>query len=169
MWNRKSKRKIYIKIIHSVNPILLQKWGSSRFQEDSLNKTYMEINEVEDSFIINPADKDVFNTSSGRLKKVTTSYDQTSCHDVWKRRWIYDVLKMSDLRRSKDVLFTMSWRRPICDVLKTSDLIHLEDFWFVTSWKCLRNCSNVVATFIQHRKKCFLFLFCTVWTIHSLG
>ena len=113
----------------------------------------MEINEVEDSFIINPADTDVFNTSSGRLKKVTTSYDQTSCHDVWKRRWIYDVLKTSDLRHSEDVHFTMSWRRPICDVLKTSDLIHFEDFWSVTSWKCLQNCSNVVATSKQHRKK----------------
>ena len=33
-----------------------------------------------------PADTDVFKTSSGRLKKVTTSYDQTRRrHDVWKK------------------------------------------------------------------------------------
>ena len=42
------------------------------------------------------ADTDVFKTSSGRLKKVTTSCDQTRRrHDVWK--------KTSDLRRLKDV------------------------------------------------------------------
>ena len=52
-----------------------------------------------------PADTDVFKTSSGRLKKVTTSYDQTRRrHDVWKMT--------SDLRRL-DVWFTLSWRRPI--------------------------------------------------------
>ena len=33
-----------------------------------------------------PADTDVFKTSSGRLKKVTTSYDETRRrHDVWKK------------------------------------------------------------------------------------
>ena len=43
-----------------------------------------------------PADIDVFKTSSGRLKKVTTSYDQTRrCHDVWQ--------KMSDLRHLGNV------------------------------------------------------------------
>ena len=43
-----------------------------------------------------PADKDVFKTSSGRLKKVTTSYDQTRRgHDIWKMT--------SDLRRLEDV------------------------------------------------------------------
>ena len=43
-----------------------------------------------------PADTDVFKTSSGRLKKVTTSYDQTRRrHNVWK--------KTSNLRRLKDV------------------------------------------------------------------
>ena len=43
-----------------------------------------------------PADTDVFKTSSGRLKKVTTSYNQTRRrHDVWK--------KTSDLRRLEDV------------------------------------------------------------------
>ena len=41
-------------------------------------------------------DTDVFKTSSGLLKKVTTSYDQTrGHHDVWK--------KTSDLRRPEDV------------------------------------------------------------------
>ena len=43
-----------------------------------------------------PADTDVFKTSSGRLKKVTTSCAQTRCrHDVWK--------KTSELRRLEDV------------------------------------------------------------------
>ena len=43
-----------------------------------------------------PADTDVFKTSSGHLKKVTTSYDQTRRrHDVWK--------KTQDLRRLEDV------------------------------------------------------------------
>ena len=53
-----------------------------------------------------PADTDVLKTSSGRVKKVTTSHDQTRRrHDVWK--------KTSDLRRLEDVL-------------KTSDLRHFE-------------------------------------------
>ena len=48
-----------------------------------------------------PADTDVFKTSSGRLKKVTKSYDQTKRRqDVWK--------KMSDLRRLENALFTSS-------------------------------------------------------------
>ena len=48
-----------------------------------------------------PADIDVFKTSSGRLKKVTTSYNQTRRRqDVWK--------KTSDFRRLEDVLFTLS-------------------------------------------------------------
>ena len=35
-------------------------------------------------------------TSSGRLKKVTTSYDQTRrCHEVWKKSW--------DLRCLEDI------------------------------------------------------------------
>ena len=42
-----------------------------------------------------PADTDVFKSSSGRLKKVATSSDQTRRHqDVWK--------KTSDLRRLED-------------------------------------------------------------------
>ena len=78
----------------------------------------------------NPADTDVFKTSSGRLEKVTTSYDQT------RRR--HDVLqKTSDLRRLEDVRFTSSWRRPIYDVLKTSDLHLLEDVRFTMSWRGL--------------------------------
>ena len=83
------------------------------------------------------ADTEVFKTSSGRLKKVTTSYDQTRRRqDVWK--------KASDLRRLEDVLFTLSWRRPIYDVLKTSDLRRLEDVWFKTSWR--RSIYNVLKT-----------------------
>ena len=77
---------------------------------------------------VSPADTDVFKTSSGRLKKVTTSCGQTRrCHDVWK--------KTLDLRRLEDVWFTSSWRRPIWDVSKTSDLRRLEDVGFMTSWR----------------------------------
>ena len=48
-----------------------------------------------------PADTDVFKTSLGCLKKVTTSYDHTRrSKDVWK--------KTSDLRHLEDVLFTSS-------------------------------------------------------------
>ena len=38
-----------------------------------------------------------------------------------KRRLIYDVMKMSDLRRLEDVVFKTSWRRPIYVVLRTSN------------------------------------------------
>ena len=58
-----------------------------------------------------PADTDVFETSSGRFKKVTTSYDQTRrCHHVWKKT--SDLRRLEDvcLRRLEDVQFTMSWR-----------------------------------------------------------
>ena len=102
-----------------------------------------------------PADTDVFKTSSGRLKKVTTPYDQTRrrhdilqktsdlrrLQDVWItsswRRPIYDVLKTFDLRRLKDGRFTTSWRSLIYVVLKTSDLRRLEDIWFTSSWRRL--------------------------------
>ena len=101
-----------------------------------------------------PADTDVFKTSSGRLKKVTMSYDQTGRpQDVWQetsylrrledvgftsswRHRIYDVLKTSDLRRLEDICFTTSWRRRIYVFLKASDLRCLEDVWFTTSWRC---------------------------------
>ena len=77
-----------------------------------------------------PSDTDVFKTSSRRLKKVTTSYDQTRRrHYVWK--------KTLDLRRLEGVWFTSSRRRPIYDVLKTSDLWRLEDIWFITFWRRL--------------------------------
>ena len=92
------------------------------------------------TFIIDlrPADTDVFKTSSGRLKKVTTSYDQTRrLHDVWQ--------KTSDLQRLEDLGFTSSWnvqfitpwRRLIYDLLKTSDLRPHEDVGFTWSWRCL--------------------------------
>ena len=98
-----------------------------------------------------PTDTDVFKTSSGSLKEVTTSYDQTRRRqDVSKktpalgrledalftsswRRPIYDMLKTSDSQRPKDVWFKTSWRRPIYVVLKTSNLRRLEDVWFTTS------------------------------------
>ena len=120
-------------------------------------------------------DTDVFNTSSGRLKKVTMTYVQIRRrHDIWKktsclrrlediwltpswRRPIYDVLKASDLRRLQDVWFRASWRHAIYVVLKTSNLRRLEDVWLVTYWRRLiydvlktsvkrRLCSNVYAT-----------------------
>ena len=48
-----------------------------------------------------PADTDVFKTSSGRLKKVTPSYDKIRRRqNVWR--------KMPDLGRLEDVLFTSS-------------------------------------------------------------
>ena len=86
-----------------------------------------------------PADTSVFKTCSGRLKKVTTSHDQTRRRrDVrfttsW-RRLLYVVLKTSNLRRLENVWFTTSWGRLIYDVLKTSDLQPVEDVWFTTSW-----------------------------------
>ena len=79
---------------------------------------------------IYPADTDVFKTFSGRLVKVTTSYDQTrSRYDVWK--------KTSDLQRVEDVWFTSSWKRPTYDVLKTFDLRCHQDVWFTMSWRRL--------------------------------
>ena len=102
-------------------------------------------------FTSTPADTDVFKTCSGRLKKVTASYDQTRCcqdvlkktpnlqrlQDVWFmtywRRLIYDVLKKSNLHRLEDVQFMTSSRRLIYDILRTSDLRRLEDVQFTTS------------------------------------
>ena len=110
-----------------------------------------------------PVDTDSFKTSSGRLEKVTTSYDQTRrCHDVWKKTsdlwhledvwftslkdiqivtsWrclIYVLLKTSSLWRLEDVWFTTSRRRLIYSALKTSNLRRLENVWFKTSWRRL--------------------------------
>ena len=121
------------------------------------------------------ADTDVFKTSSGRLEKVTTSYDQTRRrHNVLQKTsdlrrledvrftssWrhpIYDVLMTSDLRRLEDVRFTMSWRRLIYVVLKTSiyvflktsDLRCLEDIWLTTSWR--RLIYDVLKTSVKRR------------------
>ena len=98
-----------------------------------------------------PADTDVFKTSSGRLKEGKTSYNQTRCRqDLYEedvrfttswRRLIYDVFKMSGLRRPEDarlrhlevVQFTTSWRRLIYDVSKTSNMWRLEDLCKTTS------------------------------------
>ena len=78
-----------------------------------------------------------------RLKKVTTSYDQTRhSQNVWQKTFylrcledsrfttswrplIYDVLKMSDLQPLEHVGF--SWGRLFYDVLKTSYLRHRKD------------------------------------------
>ena len=93
-----------------------------------------------------PVDTDVFKTSSGRLKKVKTSYDQTRLpHDVWQKT--YDLRRLEDvgLTSSWRLQFTMPWRRLICNVLKTSDsprlgdvgLRLLEDVLLTTSWRRL--------------------------------
>ena len=149
----------------------------------------------EASLSSSPANTDVFKTSSGRLKKATTSYDQTRrSQGVWRkssylrhpedvgftspwRRQVCDVLKTSILWCLEDVGFTSSWRRLIYDVFKTSDLLRLEDVWFTTSWRRRliydvlktsverRLCSNVVATSTQGRNK---FLSCIVWNIQKV-
>ena len=62
-----------------------------------------------------------------RLKKITTSYDQTRRgHNFWK--------KTSDLRRLEDVWFMTSWRRLIYDAFRTSGLWRLKDVWFTSFW-----------------------------------
>ena len=83
-----------------------------------------------------PADTDLFKTSSGHLKKVTTSYNQTRHrHIVIVIVMIYKVFRTSGFQRPEDVSFTSSSRRPICNVLKTPDLQRLQDIWFTTSWR----------------------------------
>ena len=100
-----------------------------------------------------PGNTDAFKTSSERLKKVATSYDQTRRrYDFWKktsdlrhledvwftmfsRRLVYDVLKTSDLSRLEDVEFETSWKRLIYDVFRMSDLRRLEDVRFMSSWR----------------------------------
>ena len=104
-------------------------------------------------FDLNPADMDIFKTSSGRLRKVATTYDQTRRHhDVWKMtsdlrrledvwfttslgRLVFNVLKTSDLRRLKDVQFATSWKRLIYSVFRASDLRRFEDVRFTLSWR----------------------------------
>ena len=120
-------------------------------------------------------DTDVFKTFSGRLKKVTTYTTKPEVNTTsYRRRLIYDVRKTSDLRRLEDVRFTTSSRRLIYVVLKsliyvvlkTFDLRSLENVWLTTFWRRLiynvlktsvkrRLCGNVVAAFIQRRKKWF--------------
>ena len=133
-------------------------------------------NYIQEKLLYLPSGHRRLKTSSGRLEKVTTSYDQTRRRqDVWR--------KTSDLRRLEDVGFTTSWRRLIYIVLKTSnlrcredvqfgtsDLRRLEDIRFTSSWRHLiydvlktsvkgRLCSNIVATAIQRRKKWFFLIF----------
>ena len=105
-----------------------------------------------------------------RSRRLTTKQDVVTMSG--KRRRIYDVLKMSDLRRLEDVQFVTSGKRLIYDVFRTSDLRRLENVWFMTSWRRLIHdvlktsvkrclCSSVVATSIQRRKKrFFLILYC---------
>ena len=128
--------------------------------------------------IINPADTDVFKTSSGRLRKVTTSYDQTRRrHDDWNRRRIYDVLKMSDLRCLEDVQFGTSWKRLIYNVFRTSDLRRHKDrrftsSWrdvqFTTSWRHLIHCVATSQRHLYNVERNNFFLFCTVWNIQKI-
>ena len=78
-----------------------------------------------------------------RSWRLTTKTDnvKTSC----RRHSIYGVLKMSDLRRLEDTLFTTFWSRLIYDVLKTSDLRRPGDVWFMSSWR--RPINDVLKTF----------------------
>ena len=89
-----------------------------------------------------PADTDVFRASSGRLKKVMTSYDQT--------RRLQDVRqKTSYLRRLGDVWFTTFWRRRIYVVLRTSAFRRFEEVWFTTSWR--RLIYHFLMTYVKRR------------------
>lgn len=102
-------------------------------------------------------DADIFKTSLGPLKKIKTSYSQTThLHNIWK--------KTSDLQRLDGIRFTSSWRSVIyfvlktliCDVLNTSDSSHHEDV-------CIKQhlFSKVVPKSTQRRKKWFfLVLYC---------
>ena len=91
----------------------------------------------------------VFKTSSGRLKKVTTTYDQIRRHhDVWQKTF--------DLRRLEDARFMTPWRSLIYDVWNTSMKRRLEDV-LKTSVKRLL-CSNVVAKSLQRQKKWFFLI-----------
>ena len=57
-----------------------------------IRRSYTYLEHLFNAYSIpDPADSDAFKTSSGRLKKVTTSYDQ----DIWK--------KTSILQRLEDV------------------------------------------------------------------
>ena len=88
----------------------------------------VQISTLRQYFRYYSAHTEVFITSPGHLKNVTTSYDQTRrLHDVWQ--------KTSDLRRL--VPFITSWRCLIYDVWKTSDLRCIEEVQFTTSWKRL--------------------------------
>ena len=106
----------------------LQKWRTGLlFKNNRIHKLETNFKTIPPSFPsgchTQPTQK-----SSRRLKKVTTSCDQTRHrHDVWK--------KTSNLQRLEDVWFTSSWRRQICDVLKTSDLLRLQDVWSTTFWR----------------------------------
>ena len=137
-----------------------------------------------------PGNTDVFKTSSERLKKVATSYDQTRRrHDFWKktsdlrhledvwftmssRRLVYDVLKTSDLSRLEDVEFETSWKRLIYDVFRMSDLRRLEDVRFMSSWR-----SPIYDVFktsdLQHLEDVWFMiswrgLFCTAWNVQKI-
>ena len=105
-----------------------------------------------------PADTDVFKTSSGSLKMVKTSYDQTRrCRNVWKKTsglqrledvWFMTSWRLRILRRLEDVQFTTSWRCLIYDFLKKSDLLCFEDVQYTTSWR--RLISDVLTTSDLH-------------------
>ena len=111
----------------------------------------MKINEVKDSFIVNP---------DWRL--------QPSLQDVLKTLRCLTIKQDVVTMSGKDVGFITSWRRLIYVILKTSDLRCLENVWFATSWRLqiydvlkmsVKLCSNVVATSMQRRKKCLFSYF----------
>ena len=111
----------------------------------------MKINEVKDSFIVNP---------DWRL--------QPSLQDVLKTLRCLTIKQDVVTMSGKDVGFITSWRRLIYVILKTSDLRCLENVWFATSWRLqiydvlkmsVKLCSNVVATSMQRRTKCLFSYF----------
>ena len=108
-------------------------------------------------------DADVWKTSLGHLKKVTTSYDQTRrrLHDVWQKKSdLYYLENVWLITSSRRLIYDISsfWRRRIYLALRTSDLWRSEDAWFTTSWRCLWN--KVAATPTPLQNKLFFILFC---------
>ena len=67
-----------------------------------------------------------------RSRRLMTKQDVVTTSE--KRRFIYNVLKTSDLCRLEDVQFTTSWGRLIYDVFRMSGLRRPEDVWFTSFW-----------------------------------
>ena len=66
-----------------------------------------------------------------RSRRLTTKPDVVKTSG--RGRFVYDVLKTSDLRLLEDIWFAVSWGRLFYDILKTSDLRRPEDVYRTTS------------------------------------